>query len=425
MATPRTVLRTYLGVVGLFNLSASLIWGVNTLFLLGAGLTLTQTFIANAFYTLGMVLFEIPTGVVADTLGRRTSFLWSLVILTLGTLAYVGLAAVGAGIVPFAIASIFLGLGFTFYSGAVDAWVVDAMDHVGHEGTTEAIFARGGQVQGAAMLIGTLTGGFLGSWHLSAPYVLRAVLLVACLVVAAVWMHDLGFTQRRFKAKQIPREMRAILDDSLRDGWRRPPVRALLLIGMLWWGFLIWGWYAWQPHFVDLAGGAIWVAGIVAAAVSLTMIAGNGIAPRLAKWMGDRSLVLLTMSLFAALGFVGVGLAESFWPAVLAFLFAMAAFAIHEPVRNAMLHALIPSRTRATVVSFGGLLGSAAGVVSQVVLARYAETAGIPAGYIVGAVIILAAVPLAAWSGRIAKRACDPEVGSSEAVPSTPLPDRA
>lgn len=97
MATPRTVLGTYLGVVGLFNLSASLIWGVNTLFLLGAGLTLTQTFIANAFYTLGMVLFEIPTGVVADTLGRRPSFLWSLVILTLGTLAYVGLAAVGAG----------------------------------------------------------------------------------------------------------------------------------------------------------------------------------------------------------------------------------------------------------------------------------------------------------------------------------------
>ena len=251
------VLRTYLAVVGLFNLSASLIWGVNTLFLLDAGLTLTQTFIANAFYTLGMVLFEIPTGVVADTLGRRTSFLWSLAILFLGTLAYVFLATLPVSMALWAATSVLLGLGFTFYSGAVEAWVVDALDATGHTGPKDKVFALGGQVQGATMLVGTLGGGLLGQLDLAWPYLLRAVLLVACFGVAFLFMKDLGFEQRSFRVKQVPREMRRVLHDSLDDGWRKPAVRLLLLISMIHWGFLIWGWYAWQPHFVDLAGGCL------------------------------------------------------------------------------------------------------------------------------------------------------------------------
>ncbi|HEY3140233.1 MAG TPA: hypothetical protein VGJ86_03845 [Acidimicrobiales bacterium] len=70
-------MRVYLAISGLFTLSASVIWGVNTLFLLDAGLDTFQVFVANAAFTAGMVLFEIPTGVVADTSGRRRSFLLS------------------------------------------------------------------------------------------------------------------------------------------------------------------------------------------------------------------------------------------------------------------------------------------------------------------------------------------------------------
>ena len=54
---------------------------MNTLFLLDAGLDNTQAFAANAAFTLGMVLFEAPTGVVADTRGRRFSFLLGTVTL--------------------------------------------------------------------------------------------------------------------------------------------------------------------------------------------------------------------------------------------------------------------------------------------------------------------------------------------------------
>jgi MFS family permease len=163
--------------VGIYTLSASLIWGVNTLFLLDAGLDIFEVFIANAAFTAGMVVFEIPTGVVADTVGRRASFLLSTVVLLGGTIAYVAIAAADGGLVPFIAASVVLGLGFTFYSGAVEAWVVDALAASGYEGELDRIFARGAMVSGGAMLLGTLGGGALGTVDLALPFVARSVLL--------------------------------------------------------------------------------------------------------------------------------------------------------------------------------------------------------------------------------------------------------
>ena len=86
--TARGIQRLYLTLTLLTTLAASFIWGVNTLFLLDAGLDNTQAFAANAFFTLGMVIFEVPTGVVADTRGRRFSFLLGTVSLLLSTVAY-------------------------------------------------------------------------------------------------------------------------------------------------------------------------------------------------------------------------------------------------------------------------------------------------------------------------------------------------
>lgn len=69
MTTPPAALRvrnTYLLLTLLSTLSASFIWGVNTLFLLDAGLSNTEAFAANGFFTAGQVIFEVPTGVLAD-----------------------------------------------------------------------------------------------------------------------------------------------------------------------------------------------------------------------------------------------------------------------------------------------------------------------------------------------------------------------
>ena len=77
--------RVYVSLTFISTLAASLIWGINTLFLLNAGLTNLEAFSANAFFTVGQVLFEIPTGIVADSCGRRFSYLLGAVTLMVST----------------------------------------------------------------------------------------------------------------------------------------------------------------------------------------------------------------------------------------------------------------------------------------------------------------------------------------------------
>ena len=172
------VQRTYLTLTLLSTLAASFIWGINTLFLLDAGLSNAEAFAANAFFTVGQVLFEVPTGVVADSWGRRTSYLLGAVTLLLSTLLYLAMWKLRAPMVGWAVASILMGLGFTFFSGATEAWLVDALDLRRAPGRTwKAVLARGQTVTGGAMLAGSVAGGFVAQLtNLGVPYLLRSAL---------------------------------------------------------------------------------------------------------------------------------------------------------------------------------------------------------------------------------------------------------
>jgi MFS family permease len=392
--TPGSVVRVYLALSGLFTLSASVIWGVNTLFLLDAGLDIFEVFIANAAFTAGMVLFEIPTGVVADTAGRRRSFLLSAVTLLVGTLGYVAIAATGGGLVPFVAASLVLGLGFSFYSGAVEAWLVDALQATGFHGQLERVFARGEMVSGVAMLVGSVGGGLLGSLDLAWPFLARAALLAAVFVVGLVAMHDIGFTPRATSLSALPGEMNRVLQASVQFGWRARPVRLLMLVSLVQGVFTMWGFYAWQPYLLELLGrDAVWVAGVVSALTALSTIAGNGLVEFFTRFCGRRTTILIAAMLVLAATAVGVGLAGSFWPALVLLLVLSAADGVAMPVQQAYLHDVIPSAQRATVVSSVSLMGSAGGIGGQLGLGYIARAQSIAAGYVAGGLTMLLALP--------------------------------
>jgi MFS family permease len=195
MDTPRSIQRTYLLLLLGNTLAASLIWGINTIFLLDAGLSNLEAFAANAFFTGGMVLFEVPTGIVADTVGRRMSYLLGTLTLAASTILYVWLWQIEGPFWAWALVSIFIGLGFTFFSGAVEAWLVDALTEVDFEGDLETVFGRGEIVTGIGMLTGSVGGGFLAAeTTLGVPFVVRGVILVVMFVAAFRMMHDIGFT---------------------------------------------------------------------------------------------------------------------------------------------------------------------------------------------------------------------------------------
>jgi len=389
------VIRTYLVVTGLFTLSASLIWGINTLFLLDAGLTIFEVFVANAAFTAAMAVFEIPTGVVADTRGRRISFLLSEATLALGTLAYVGVAAIGGGLLLFCLAGVILALGYTFYSGAVEAWLVDALTATGYRRELDGVFARAAMVSSVAMIAGTVGGGLLGQLDLSLPYVARAVLVLMALGVGFRTMHDIGFTPRTMRLQGIVGEMRKVGRAGITYGWRAPAVRLLVMDSFLTFGFFSWAWYAWQPYFLELYGeDAIWLSGVIAALFALAGICGNALVGRVAKPGRRRTTILLLASGVTTATMVATGAVQLFWVTVPLFLVGAVAGGVLQPVRQTYLHHSIPSSERATLVSFDALVGSLGSVGGQTGLGYLSQERSIPAGFVVGGLATILALPI-------------------------------
>lgn len=393
MTAAQRVLHTYVTLTLLSTFSSSFIWGINTLFLLDAGLSVTQAFLANAFFTLGQMLFEVPTGVVADTMGRRVSYLLGAVTLLLSTLAYLAAWHLRAPFWAWALSSVMLGLGFTFFSGATEAWLVDALKETGYERPLETAFARGQMAQGAAMLTGTLAGGLVAqATNLGVPYLMRAGSLGLTFVVAFVLMKDIGFTPRRDAT--IAGSVKSIIQGSLRHGLRQPPVRWVMLSGPFVMGAVGYGFYAMQPYLLQLYGKDSYaVAGLAATIVAAAQIAGGVLAPRLARALGRRTSLLFAGN-FVSVVMLGVfGVTSSFVVAVAALVVWGLGFAATMPIKQAYLNGLIPSAERATVLSSDNLISSAGGVVFQPALAKVADVAGYPASYLVTAGVQLLALP--------------------------------
>ena len=269
ITTARTIKRTYYGLLLGNTVAASMIWGINTIFLLDAGLTNLEAFAANAFFTAGMVIFEVPTGIVADMWGRRASFLLGTVTLAVSTGLYVALWRIEAPFWQWAVVSVLIGLGFTFFSGSTDAWLVDALHATGYEGPLEAVFGRAQVITGVATLAGSAGGGFLAqATDLGVPFVVRAVVLLVMFVVAFVFMRDIGFAPDRQGTPTA--EIRRIAKSSIEYGWRVSAVRNVMLAGVFTGGVGIYTFYALQPYLLDLWGNdkAYGIAGIAAAILS-------------------------------------------------------------------------------------------------------------------------------------------------------------
>lgn len=397
----RKIQRIYLTLTLGNTLATSFIWGINTLFLLDAGLSNLEAFAANAFFTAGMVLFEVPTGVVADGWGRRVSFLLGTVTLALSTFLYYLLWQQSAPFWWWAGVSVLLGLGFTFFSGAVEAWLVDALRFSGYEGGLESVLGRGQMVSGIAMLAGSVAGGALAqATNLGVPFLVRVGVLVAMFAVAFLLMRDVGFTPER--SPHPLRATRAVLKASVDGGFRHPPVRFIMLAAPFTEGVGFYVFYALQPYLLQLFGDprAYAVAGLAAAIVAGADILGGWMAPRIRKLVRKRTTVLIASNLVSSLILVMLLFTSAFWLALVLLALWAVVGAAGTPVRQAYLNDMIASKQRATVLSFDSLMGSSGGVVVQPLLGRTADLYGYPASLAVSGAVQLLAAPFILMSRR-------------------------
>lgn len=397
----RKIQRIYLTLTLGNTLATSFIWGINTLFLLDAGLSNLEAFAANAFFTAGMVLFEVPTGVVADSWGRRVSFLLGTITLASSTFLYYLLWQWSAPFWWWAAVSVLLGLGFTFFSGAVEAWLVDALHYSGYNGGLEAVLGRGQMVSGVAMLAGSVAGGVIAqATDLGVPFLLRVGVLVAMFAVAFLLMRDVGFTPER--SPHPLRATRSVLKASIDGGLKHPPVRYIMLAAPFTEGVGFYVFYALQPYLLQLFGDprAYAIAGLAAAIVAGADILGGWMAPRVRKLVRRRTTVLIVSNVVSALILVVLLYTSVFWLALVLLSLWAVVGAAGTPVRQAYLNDMIASKQRATVLSFDSLMGSTGGVVIQPALGRTADLYGYPASLAISGAVQLLAAPFILMSRR-------------------------
>jgi predicted MFS family arabinose efflux permease len=283
----------------------------------------------------------------------------------------------------------------------VEAWLVDALRATGYTGELESAFGRGQIASGVAMLTGSVAGGFIAEQtSLGVPFVLRAAILVVMCGVAYRLMHDLGFTPD-VSAGPL-QATRNVFDASIEYGLRNPPVRWMMLAAPFASGVGIYTFYALQPFLLELWGdpNAYSIAGLAAAIIAGSQILGGYAAPRIRRRFPKRTTALVLAGIAGGVILALVGVANSFWPALVLLVVWALIGAATLPIRQAYINDMIPSQQRATVLSFDSLMGSTGGVVVQPLLGKAADVWSYGTSLVIGAAIELAAVPFIVKSRR-------------------------
>jgi len=390
----KSIQKIYLSLTFTNTLAASFIWGINTLFLLDAGLSNAEAFLVNAFFTVGMVVFEIPTGVVADARGRRMSYLLGTITLAISTALYFYAWQIEGPLILWIVTSILLGFGFTFFSGATEAWLVDALAHTGFKGNMESVFAKGQIVFGIAMFFGSIAGGLIAQYtNLGVPYIIRIAILLVNFIIAYIFMKDLGFT--REIGQSTIGNMKKILKASVEHGLKKPSIKWLMLAGPFSAGVGIYVFYAMQPYLLELYGNpkAYGVAGIAAAVVAGAQIAGGLLVPKLKKIFKSHTSVLVTAIIINALLLVLVGFITNLVMAIVLLVLWALVFAARMPIRQSYINKLIPSKQRATVLSFDSLISSSGGIFTQPSLGKVADVYSYSLTFIGAGIFQIIALP--------------------------------
>ncbi len=325
------------------------------------GLSPLELVLVGTVMELVVFLFEIPTGVVADVHSRRLSMLIGAVLM--------GLAFMLEGLVPafgaLLLAQAIWGLGYTFTSGASQAWI---SDEIGEEAASRA-FLRGAQAGTVAGLLGILGSILLASIRINLPIVLAGVLMLALATLLALVMPERNFTPRAREERDNWSAMRATLRAGLDLLRQRPVLRIVLLVE------LIAGLYSegferlWQKHILETftlpnLGGlqlqpVAWY-GLYELVASVGVIGLTELLGRRVRLTRQgpvvRALLLLNLAIVA--GIMVFSLTDNLALAALALLCLTATRAAATPVSNAWLNQSAEPEIRATLFSLHGQVNS-------------------------------------------------------------------
>ncbi|MFN2181639.1 MAG: MFS transporter [Candidatus Promineifilaceae bacterium] len=412
--TVKQIKRVYFSITAMRWLATGLVLPIFVLFMQSRGLGLMQIGIIMGAYSVTVVLLELPTGGLADAVGRKkVSLLANSIDILASIIIFFSFSFWG-----FLLGMLFMGVSRALNSGALDAWYVDSLQAADPAVDLQPALAQAGTVTLIALGSGTLVGGALPTLFAGLPDSETAIIspfsinLATSLVVQFLLLVAIAravHESPRSEAEAADwragfRSVPGIIGDALtltRQNQNLPYLMGAAVIG----GFALAGVETfWQPHFSDLLGGSIgqsWLFGLVMAVSFLAGVGGNILSIPASKKLNDRfallaalarglqSVALLAMALLQPLiGFVG-----GFWAFYLG-------NALNDSPHNTLVNNEIPADRRSAMLSTQSLAFYIGSFLGSVLLGAVAESRSIAAAWIVAAVVSMVSLVLYARVAR-------------------------
>jgi len=369
MVAQATIRKYYLLLV-LQRAGIGMTAAVYATFLLSNGLNLLEINLVNLIFFTTLFICEVPTGAFADVFGRKMSFVTSCTIFTASFIVY----ASSSSFWQFAVAEVLAAMAYTFMSGAFDAWLVDKLKHHGYENALAPVFARGAQLGTGAGLLAAFAGAMLFDISSSLPYLVGGVFFAVAGLTAFLTMKEEYFVREPFSIRKGILALKNTVRASITYGLHNPNVRFIMLLVLAFNFCTMAPNMQWQPFFGEWLPNQTSL-GFLYAGIALSLIFGAWLAPKLLRVVSERRALLLCQA-GAATGIAGTVAFGVFPPAVALFLAHEVARGAFGPIKVAYLHDNVPSKERATIVSFESVshhIGGAAGLLVSGIIAQYAS----------------------------------------------------
>ena len=358
-----------------------------------AGLTPVQLILVGTALEVSAFVFEVPTGIVADVYSRRLSIIIGYLLMGLGFLVEGFFPA----FLPILLAQIIWGLGYTFTSGATQAWI---SDEVGEEAANK-LFLRGTQVGLFASLIGMGLAMLVGANHVALPIQVGALGVMLIGITLMIIMPETGFHPTPREDRNTWQHMWHTFKQGAQAVRSRPRLMNIVFIG------LFYGLYSegfdrlWVKHLLDnfelpvLFGNtqvAFFVALRVAGAI-LTILAVRFVEKRVDSTSPlaiGRTVFLVTAAISVAL--IGFALSTFLALSLSLYLLINVLRNVHGPLQTGWVNQKLDSQVRATVHSMFGQVDAIGQVMGGPIVAGIASVGSAIASLVTSGLLLTPAL---------------------------------
>lgn len=372
--------------------------GLTVLLPLERGLTLAEVGGLMAIAGFVSLALEVPTGGLADILGRRPVLLVAGAIAIASTAVFV--LADSAAL--FAVALVLQGVFRALDSGPLESWYVDAVHVVDPNAAIESGLSRAGAVLGVALGGGALIGGLLVAWHpiggwsaLVLPFLVAIAAQLAHLTLVTLLVREPRRMRMRVGPRTEPEDRATTVISAAVRLLRESSVLRWLVAVEIFWSVGMIGFETLTPvRLAEFVGGeqqAGALFGPAAAAAWALFAAGSALAGLASRRLGVAGTAMLARAL-NGLFVIGMGLIAGAVGLVVGFWLAYLTHGANGPMHGTLLHRQSGSRTRTLVLSINSMVASGTFSLGLLVLLPLAELTSTGVAFVVAGAFSLIGV---------------------------------